>query len=101
MKSSFTENNIFISASFDDFDSAESDISFVCNIYIDDRQIWWTHAGGTSGGNLQSFLARLQIDQHFVFGPPRKQRTWPLAKLEELGAVGVYQVVDSKKGSAK
>jgi hypothetical protein len=98
MESDFAAFNIFVSASFADIDPEKVKLSFVANVFIEGGNVWWTHAGGSSGGDLQSFLTRLRLDQHFVFGPPRQQQSWPIEKLEEIGAVGVYQ---SKESNAK
>lgn len=68
------------------------DYEFYCNAHSSGSNIWWTNpGGGGSGGPLHNFLSILHMDNNYAFGPTRKQAGWPIQKLTEKDAVGIYK----------
>lgn len=102
MRSRFAEYGYRYSIRFSDLSEEQMDeaYKFYANLFAKDSVIWWTSPGGRcGGGSLDDFFSILHMDGDYAFGPTKKQSGWPMEKLDEIGAIGVYKKVAAKPKS--
>ncbi len=68
------------------------DYEFYANLYIKKETVWWTNIGGGAGGGAATQFSREWFGWTATMPSVlQKKQAWPMERLAEVDAVGVYK----------